>query len=46
MPSPPRYPSDLSDKEWALLEPLLESPEMRPEGAFAIHNGYILRHKL
>lgn len=26
---PPRYPSDLSDEEWALLEPLLASPEKR-----------------
>ena len=24
-----RYPSDLSDQEWALLEPLLASPERR-----------------
>jgi putative transposase len=24
---PPRYPSDLSDREWAILEPLLSSPE-------------------
>ena len=24
-----RYPSDLSDAEWALLEPLLASPERR-----------------
>lgn len=28
MPSP-RYPSDLSDKEWAILKPLLSSPEKR-----------------
>ena len=27
--SPPRYPSDLSDKEWAILEPLLSSTERR-----------------
>ena len=26
---PPRYPSDLSNEEWALLEPLLASPEKR-----------------
>jgi putative transposase len=26
---PPRYPSDLSDKEWALLEPLLSRAEKR-----------------
>ena len=26
---PPRYPSDLSDAEWAILEPLLSSPEKR-----------------
>ena len=26
---PPRYPSDLSDQEWAILEPLLSSPEKR-----------------
>ncbi len=26
---PPRYPSDLSDEEWALLKPLLASPEKR-----------------
>jgi putative transposase len=26
---PPRYPSDLSDEEWAILEPLLSSPEKR-----------------
>ena len=26
---PPRYPSDLSDKEWAILEPLLSSAEKR-----------------
>ena len=26
---PPRYPSDLSDEEWALLEPLLASSEKR-----------------
>ena len=25
----PRYPSDLSDAEWALLEPLLASSEQR-----------------
>jgi transposase len=24
-----RYPSDLSDAEWTLLEPLLASPERR-----------------
>ena len=27
--SPPRYPSDLSDQEWAILEPLLSSTEKR-----------------
>ena len=26
---PPRYPSDLSDEEWAILEPLLLSAEKR-----------------
>jgi putative transposase len=26
---PPRYPSDLSDEEWAILEPLLASTEKR-----------------
>ncbi len=26
---PPRYPSDLSDAEWAILEPLLSSAEKR-----------------
>jgi putative transposase len=26
---PPRYPSDLSDEEWAILEPLLSSAEKR-----------------
>jgi putative transposase len=26
---PPRYPSDLSDREWALLKPLLSSAEKR-----------------
>jgi putative transposase len=26
---PPRYPSDLSDEEWAILQPLLASPEKR-----------------
>ena len=26
---PPRYPSDLSDEEWALLKPLLSSAEKR-----------------
>jgi transposase len=26
---PPRYPSDLSDEEWAILEPLLSRPEKR-----------------
>jgi putative transposase len=26
---PPRYPSDLSDEEWAILQPLLSSPEKR-----------------
>ncbi len=26
---PSRYPSDLSDAEWAILEPLLSSPEKR-----------------
>ncbi len=26
---PPRYPSDLSDAEWSVLEPLLASPEKR-----------------
>jgi len=26
---PPRYPSDLSDAEWAILEPLLSSTEKR-----------------
>lgn len=26
---PPRYPSDLSDREWTILEPLLISPERR-----------------
>ena len=26
---PPRYPSDLSDREWAILQPLLSSPEKR-----------------
>lgn len=29
MPPPPRYPSDLSDAEWAILQPLLSSPEKR-----------------
>jgi transposase len=29
MSQPPRYPSDLSDEEWAVLEPLLFSPEKR-----------------
>jgi putative transposase len=27
--SPPRYPSDLSDEEWIILEPLLSSAEKR-----------------
>ncbi len=27
--SPPHYPSDLSDQEWAILEPLLSSAERR-----------------
>lgn len=27
--SPPRYPSDLSDREWAILQPLLSSAEKR-----------------
>src|SRR5215212_5533754 len=27
--SPPRYPSDLSDEEWTILEPLLSSTEKR-----------------
>src|SRR3712207_8284891 len=26
---PPRYPSDLSDEEWAILQPLLSSAEKR-----------------
>ena len=26
---PPRYPSDLSDQEWIILEPLLSSAEKR-----------------
>jgi putative transposase len=26
---PPRYPSDLSDEEWTILEPLLSSAEKR-----------------
>lgn len=26
---PPRYPSDLSDREWGLLEPLLGKAEKR-----------------
>jgi hypothetical protein len=26
---PPHYPSDLSDEEWAILQPLLASPEKR-----------------
>ena len=26
---PPRYPSDLSDQEWEILQPLLSSPEKR-----------------
>ena len=26
---PPRYPSDLSDEEWQILEPLLSSTEKR-----------------
>ena len=26
---PPRYPSDLSDAEWAILKPLLSSAEKR-----------------
>ena len=26
---PPRYPSDLSDEEWQILEPLLSTPEKR-----------------
>ncbi len=25
----PRYPSDLSDEEWIILQPLLASPEKR-----------------
>jgi transposase len=25
--SPPRYPSDLSDEEWTILEPLVSSPK-------------------
>ena len=29
MPRTSPYPSDLSDAEWALLEPLLESSERR-----------------
>ncbi len=29
MPPLLRYPSDLSDKEWKILEPLLASPEKR-----------------
>lgn len=29
MPPPSRYPSDLSDEEWAILEPLLASAEKR-----------------
>src|SRR5919112_6789855 len=27
--SPPRYPSDLSDREWVILEPLLSSAQRR-----------------
>ena len=27
--TPPRYPSDLSDEEWAILEPLLSRSERR-----------------
>jgi transposase len=26
---PPHYPSDLSDEEWIILQPLLASPEKR-----------------
>ena len=26
---PPRYPSNLSDQEWEILQPLLSSPEKR-----------------
>ena len=26
---PPRYPSDLPDEEWIILQPLLASPEKR-----------------
>jgi transposase len=29
MPPPLRYPSDLSNEQWALLQPLLASPEKR-----------------
>ena len=46
---PPRYPSDLSDREWAILEPLLSSPEKRgrppqwPPRCVADADFYLLR---
>ena len=42
MPPPLRYPSDLSDEEWAFLEPLLSSPEkawLSAEVAAETHGG-------
>ena len=48
-PPPLRYPSDLSNEEWALLEPLLASPEKRgrpskwPQRRMADAVFYLLR---
>ena len=49
MPRTSPYPSDLSDAEWALLEPLLQSserrgrPPKRPQRRVAIAVFYLLR---
>lgn len=49
MPPPLRYPSDLSNEQWALLEPLLASPEKRgrpskwPQRRMADAVFYLLR---
>jgi transposase len=38
---PPRYPSDLSDQEWVILEPLLSSAEVAAEVVRAVRLGSV-----
>lgn len=40
--SSPRYPSDLSDEEWELLQPLLSSAERRGRPPKHVADGRLL----